>query len=79
MFDRKVAKGRLSDVIQSSFGYALTYYHTIDGNMYKEWMNEKQTKKEFHIHNNDERRIWVRLLEGKSEDKVEPLNLMFDE
>ena len=79
MFDRKVAEGRLSDVIQSSLGYALTYYHTIDGNMYKEWMNEKQTKKEFHIHNNDERRIWVRLLEGKSEDKVEPLNLMFDE
>ena len=79
MFDRKVAEGRLSDVIQSSFGYALTYYHTIDGNTYKEWMNEKRTKKEFHIHNNDERRIWVRLLDGKSEKEVKPLNLMFDE
>ena len=79
MFDRKVAKGRLSDVIQSSLGYTLTYYHTIDGNMYKKWMNEKRTKKEFHIHKDDKRRIWVRLLEGKSEMEVKPLNLMFDE
>ena len=35
-FDRKVAEGRLSDVINSSLGYALTYYHTVDGNIYKE-------------------------------------------
>ena len=47
MFDRKVAEGRLSDVIESSLRYALTYYNTVDGNMYKEWMNEKRTKKDF--------------------------------
>ena len=35
-FDRKVAEGRLSDVINSSLGYALTYYHTVEGDMYKE-------------------------------------------
>ena len=36
MSDLKVSEGSLLDVIQSSFGYALTYYHTMDGNMYKE-------------------------------------------
>ena len=36
LFDRKVAEGRLLDVIQSSLGYALTYYHTVDRNMCKE-------------------------------------------
>ena len=41
LFDCKVAEGRLSDVIQSSLGYALTYYHTVDRSMYKKWMNEK--------------------------------------
>ena len=35
-FDRKVSQGRLSDVIDSSLGYALTYYHTVEGDMYKE-------------------------------------------
>ena len=78
LFDRKVAEGRLSDVIQSSLGYTLTYYHTIDGNMYKEWMNG--TKKDFRIHkDDDESRIWVRFPDGKSEEEVEPLNLMMDE
>ena len=43
-FDRKVAEGRLSDVIDSSLGYALTYYHTVQGDMYKEWVKEKRTK-----------------------------------
>ena len=48
--------------------------------MYKEWMNEKQTKKDFCIHkNNNEKRIWVRLSDGKSEEEVELLNLMIDE
>ena len=42
-FDRKVSQGRLSDVIDSSLGYALTYYHTVEGDMYKDWMNEKRT------------------------------------
>ena len=80
MFDRKVSEGRLSDVIQFSPGYALIYYNTIDGNMYKEWMNEKRTKKDFHIHKDDDkRRIWVHLLDGKNEEEVEPLNLMIDE
>ena len=80
MFDRKVAEGRLSDVIQSFLGYALTYYNTVDGNMYKEWMNEKRTKKDFHIYkNDDEKRVWILLLDGKNEEEVEPLNLMMDE
>ena len=79
LFDHKVTEGCLSDVIQSSLGYTLTYYHTVDRNMYKEWMNEKRTKKDFHIHKDNERRIWVHLSEGKSEEKVEPLNLIIDE
>ena len=41
MFDHKVAEGRLSDVILSSLGYALTYYNTLNGDTYREWMNEK--------------------------------------
>ena len=80
MFDLIIVEGRLSDVIQSSLGYALTYYNTIDGNMYREWMNEKRTKKYFHIHkDNDEKRIWVLFPDGKNEEEVEPLNLMIDE
>ena len=67
--------------------------------MYKEWMNEKRTKKDFRIHkdddesriwvrfpdgnrihkDDDESRIWVRFPDGKSEEEVEPLNLMMDE
>ena len=39
-FDRKVAEGRLSDVVYSTLGYALTYYHTVQGDMYKEWVKE---------------------------------------
>ena len=35
LLDSKVVEGRLLYVCQSSLGYALTYYHTIDGNMYK--------------------------------------------
>ena len=67
-------------MIQSFLGYSLTYYHTVDGNMYKEWMNEKQTKKDFRIHkNDDEKRVWILLLDGKSEEEMEPLNLMMDE
>ena len=79
LFDGKVAEGHLSDVIDSTLGYALTYYHTIDGNMYKEWMNEKRTKKDFHIKNDNERRIWVYLSDRKNEEEVKPLNLMMDE
>ena len=79
LFDCKVAEGRLSDVIQSSLGYTLTYYHTADGNMYKEWMNMKWTKKDFRIKNDDDKRLWVRLPDGKSEEEVEPIYLMMDE
>ena len=80
IFDRKFTEGCLSDMIQSFLGYSLTYYHTVDGNMYKEWMNEKQTKKDFRIHkNDDEKRVWILLLEGKNEEEVEPLNLMINE
>ena len=79
LFDRKVAEGRLLDVIDSSLGYALTYYHTVDGDMYKEWMNEKRTKKDFRLKNDDEKRLWVGLPGEKSEEEVEPINLVFDE
>ena len=79
MFDLKVAEGRLSDVIDSTLGYALTYYHTVDGNMYKEWMNEKRTKKDFRLKNDDDNILWVRLPDGKSDEEVEPNNLVFDE
>ena len=57
--DRKVAEGRLSDVIDSTLGYALTYYHIVDGDMYKEWMKEKRTKKNFRLNNDDDNRLWV--------------------
>ena len=79
IFDRKVAEGWLSNVINSSLGYALTYYHTVDKNMYKEWMNEKPTKKDFRLKNDDGKRVWVRLPDGKSEEEVEPINMMMDE
>ena len=79
LFDRNVAEGRLLDVIDSTLGYALTYYHTVDGDMYKEWMNEKRTKKDFRLKNDDEKRLWVGLPGGKSEEEVEPINLIFDE
>ena len=78
-FDRKVAEGRLSDVINSSLGYALTYYHTVKGDMYKEWVKEKRTKKDFRLNNDDDNRLWVRLPDGKSDEEVEPINLVFDE
>ena len=78
-FDRKVAEGRLSDVINSSLGYALTYYHTVEGDMYKEWMNEKRTKKDFRLKNDDDKRLWVRLPGEKGDEEVEPINLVFDE
>ena len=79
IFYRKVAEGRLSDVVQSSLGYTFTNNHTVNGDMYKEWMNEKRTKKDFRFKNNDERRIWVCLPDGQSEEEVEPINLMFVE
>ena len=66
-------------MINSSLGYALTYYHTVDKNMYKEWMNEKPTKKDFRLKNDDGKRVWVRLPDGKSEEEVEPINMMMDE
>ena len=47
--------------------------------MYKKWMNEKRTKKDFHISKVvNERKVWVCLPDGKNEEEVEPLNLMFD-
>ena len=78
-FDRKVAEGRLSDMINSSLGYALTYYHTVEGDMYKDWVKVKRTKKDFRLNNDDDNRLWVRLPDKKSEEEVEPINLIFDE
>ena len=65
--------------IQLSLGYTLTYYHTVDGNMYKEWMNEKRTKKDFRLKNDDDNRLWVRLPDCNREEEVESINLVFDE
>ena len=79
MFDRKVAEGRLTDVIVFSLECVLMYYHTIDRNMYKEWMNETQTKKDFRLKNDDDKKLWVRLPDGKSEEEVESINLMMNE
>ena len=47
--------------------------------MYKEWMNEKRTKKDFLLKNDDDNILWVCLPDGKSEEEVEPINLVFDE
>ena len=48
--------------------------------MYKEWMNEKPTKKDFYIQENEEeKKVWVSLPDGKSEKKMEPLNLMMND
>ena len=66
-------------MIDSSLGYALTYYHTVEGDMYKEWMKEKRTKKDFRLKNDDDKRLWVRLPGEKSDEEVEPINLIFDE
>ena len=78
LFDRKVAEGRLSDVIDSTLGYALTYYHTVEADKYKECMNEKRTKKDFRL-KNDDKRLCVRLPDGKSEEEVGPIYLVLDE
>ena len=42
-------------------------------------MNEKRTKKDFRLKNNDDNRLWVLLPDEKSEEEVEPINLVFDE
>ena len=47
--------------------------------MYKEWMNMKWTKKDFRLKNDDDKRLWVRLPDGKSDEEVGPINLVFDE
>ena len=66
-------------MINSSLGYALTYYHTVQGDMYKDWVNEKRTKKDFRLNNDDDTILFVCLPDGKSEEEVEPINLVFDE
>ena len=47
--------------------------------MYKEWMNKKRTNNNSRLKNDNDKRLWVRLLDGKSEQEVEPINLVFDE
>ena len=47
--------------------------------MYKDWMNEKRTKKDFRLKNDDDNRLWVRLPDGKSDEEVGPINLVFVE
>ena len=79
MFDCKVAEGCLSDVIDSTLWYALSYFHTVDGDMYKEWMNEKRINKDFRLQNYDDKRLWVQLPDGKNQEEVEQINLMMDE
>ena len=41
-------------------------------------MNEKRTKKDFRLKNDDDKRLWVWRLDGKSDRIVEPINLVFD-
>ena len=79
-FDRKISQGRLNDVIDSSLRYALTYYHTVEGDMYKEWMTEKRIKKDFRLDEKRDQSLWVHLPgEGTEAKEVEPINLVFDE
>ena len=47
--------------------------------MYKEWVKEKRTQKDFRLNNDDDKRLWVRLPGEKSDEEVEPINLVFDE
>ena len=47
--------------------------------MYKEWVKEKRTKKDFRLNNDDDNRLWVRLPGEKGDEEVEPINLIFDE
>ena len=42
-------------------------------------MKEKRTKKDFRLKNDDDKRLWVRLPGEKSDEEVEPINLVFDE
>ena len=42
-------------------------------------MNKKRTKKYFRLINDDDNRLRVRLPDGKSDEEVEPINLIFDE
>ena len=42
-------------------------------------MNEKRTKKDFRLNNDDDTILFVCLPDGKSEEEVEPINLVFDE
>ena len=47
--------------------------------MYKEWVKEKRTKKDFRLNNDYDNRLWVRLPGEKGDEEVEPINLIFDE
>ena len=48
--------------------------------MVKEWMNVKRTKKDFRTrYDIDEEKVWVHLPDGKSEEEVEPLQLLVNE
>ena len=47
--------------------------------MYKEWVKEKRTKKDFRLNNDFDNRLWVRLPGEKGDEEVEPINLIFDE
>ena len=80
LFDLRVSIGRTSDVTISDLIYALTYYNTLNKDMFKEWMNVKRSKKDFRIrYDIDEDRLWVRLPDGSREQEVIPLNLILNE
>ena len=42
-------------------------------------MKEKRTKKGFRLKNDDNNKLLVRLPDGKSDEDVEPIILIFDE
>ena len=51
----------------------------MEGDMYKEWMNKKRTKKDFRLDEKRDQSLWVQLLSNNREEEVEPINLVFDE
>ena len=68
------------DEIDSKNGFAATHYNTSKGNMSKEWMNVKRTKKDFRTRVDiDEKKVWVHLPDNNNEEEVIPLNLVLNE
>ena len=60
--------------------YAITHCHTIFNGLHKEWFIVKWNKKDVRTRGDiEEQKAWVWLLDGKGEQEIESLNLMFSE